>query len=68
MKRETILSIAPSTVRAVAKYVLEYVTVERDNGYAEGARAVLLHRLEGAAKTILADTSKRRLRLSRAKT
>lgn len=61
MKRETLIGCAPSSLRNLAKYVLEYASIERENGYGEGKRGEYLKAREATAKVIMRDTSKRRL-------
>jgi hypothetical protein len=63
VKREVLIRVAPSTLRKLANYALEYASIEKENGYDEGGRARYLHIIRSAAKRVLLDTSKRRLNL-----
>lgn len=62
MKRETVIHLAPSSLRKLANYALDYLKLERESGYGKLPHEQRFHqRIEAAANTILRDTSKRRL-------
>lgn len=61
MKRETVIHLAPSSLRKLANYALDYLKLERESGYGKLPHEQRFHQRIEAAKTILRDTSKRRL-------
>jgi hypothetical protein len=67
MKQETIISLAPSSLRKIANYVLLFVGIEREYAREHNENRPSLDRIEASAKTILRDTSKRRLTLPKVK-